>query len=215
MNRTTPNRPRLIVAITGASGSIYGVRMLEQLRKSNVFETHLIISSSGALTARLELDLTRQAIEDMADVVHNVKDIGASISSGSFKSVGMIIAPCSMKSVAAIAHGLADNLITRCADVILKERRKLILLARETPLNLAHLRNMTLITEMGGIISPPVPAFYTKPQNLDDVVNHTVGRVLDIFEVEHAGLVKRWTGTGSGMAKKRPTKTASVALTKA
>lgn len=194
MNAITQNRPRLIVAITGASGSIYGVRLLEYLRLSGTCETHLIISNSGALTAQHELKLKRNDIEKLADVVHSVKDIGASISSGSFETIGMIVAPCSMKSVAAIANGLADNLISRSADVILKERRKLVLVARETPFNLAHLRNMTSVTEMGGIIFPPVPAFYAKPKSLDDIINHTVGRVLDLFSIAHSDLVRRWEG---------------------
>lgn len=187
-------RPRLVVAITGASGAVYGVRLLEQLRASGACESHLIMSSSGALTASQELDMKRSDIEALADVVHNVKDIGATVASGSFKSIGMVVAPCSMKTLASIAHGLADNLVSRAADVMLKERRRLVLMARETPLNLAHLRNMTCVTEMGGIILPPVPAFYTRPESVDDIVNHTVGRVLDLFGVEHAGLVKRWEG---------------------
>jgi polyprenyl P-hydroxybenzoate/phenylacrylic acid decarboxylase-like protein len=187
-------RPRLVVAITGASGAVYGVRLLEQLRASGACESHLIMSSSGALTASQELDMKRSEIEALADVVHNVKDIGATIASGSFHSLGMVVAPCSMKTLASIAHGLADNLVSRAADVMLKERRRLVLMARETPLNLAHLRNMTSVTEMGGIILPPVPAFYTRPETVDDIVNHTVGRVLDLFGVEHAGLVKRWEG---------------------
>ncbi|MGX5660743.1 UbiX family flavin prenyltransferase [Castellaniella ginsengisoli] len=191
---TTP-RPRLIIAITGASGSIYGVRLLQHLRATGSHETHLIISSSGALTAHHELDIKRHEIEQLADVVHSVKDIGATLSSGSFATAGMVIAPCSMKTLATIAHGLADNLVSRAADVILKERRRLVLLARETPLNLAHLHNMTRVTEMGGIICPPVPAFYTRPQSLDDVVDHTVGRVLDLFSIPHNGLVERWQGT--------------------
>lgn len=187
-------RPRLVVAITGASGAVYGVRLLEQLRASGACESHLIMSSSGALTASQELDMKRSDIEALADVVHNVRDIGATIASGSFRSLGMVVAPCSMKTLASIAHGLADNLVSRAADVMLKERRRLVLMARETPLNLAHLRNMTSVTEMGGIILPPVPAFYTRPETVDDIVNHTVGRVLDLFDVEHAGLVKRWGG---------------------
>ncbi len=138
--------------------------------------------------------MKRSDIEALADVVHNVKDIGATVASGSFKSIGMVVAPCSMKTLGSIAHGLADNLVSRAADVMLKERRRLVLMARETPLNLAHLRNMTCVTEMGGIILPPVPAFYTRPESVDDIVNHTVGRVLDLFGVEHAGLVKRWEG---------------------
>jgi polyprenyl P-hydroxybenzoate/phenylacrylic acid decarboxylase-like protein len=193
----TDGKQRLIVAITGASGAVYGVRLLEALRASGAVESHLVISSSGVMTAQQELDMRRTGIEALADVVHNVKDIGATIASGSFRSAGMVIAPCSMKTLASIAHGLADNLVARAADVILKERRRLVLLARETPLNLAHLRNMTLVTEMGGIVFPPVPAFYTKPQTLDDIVDHTVGRLLDLFDLPHAGLVKRWEGMNS------------------
>jgi polyprenyl P-hydroxybenzoate/phenylacrylic acid decarboxylase-like protein len=193
----TDGKQRLIVAITGASGAVYGVRLLEALRASGAVESHLVISSSGVMTAQQELDMRRADIEALADVVHNVKDIGATIASGSFKSAGMVIAPCSMKTLASIAHGLADNLVARAADVILKERRRLVLVARETPLNLAHLRNMTAVTEMGGIVFPPVPAFYTKPQTLDDIVDHTVGRLLDLFDLPHAGLVKRWEGMNS------------------
>jgi polyprenyl P-hydroxybenzoate/phenylacrylic acid decarboxylase-like protein len=146
------------------------------------------------MTAQQELDMRRSDIEALADVVHNVKDIGATIASGSFKSSGMVVAPCSMKTLASIAHGLADNLVARAADVMLKERRRLVLVARETPLNLAHLRNMTSVTEMGGIVFPPVPAFYTRPASLDELVNHTVGRLLDLFDLPHDGLVKRWEG---------------------
>jgi polyprenyl P-hydroxybenzoate/phenylacrylic acid decarboxylase-like protein len=190
-------KQRLIVAITGASGAVYGVRLLQALRAGGAVESHLVISSSGLMTAQQELDLRRADIEALADVVHNVKDIGATIASGSFKSAGMVIAPCSMKTLASIAHGLADNLVARAADVILKERRRLVLVARETPLNLAHLRNMTAVTEMGGIVFPPVPAFYSKPESLDDIVNHTVGRLLDLFDLPHGGLVKRWEGMKS------------------
>jgi polyprenyl P-hydroxybenzoate/phenylacrylic acid decarboxylase-like protein len=197
---TSPAKPRLIVAITGASGAVYGVRLLEQLRASGACESHLVISSSGVMTAQQELGMKRGDIESLADVVHNVKDIGATIASGSFQSAGMVIAPCSMKTLASIAHGLADNLVSRAADVILKERRRLVLVARETPLNLAHLRNMTSVTEMGGIIFPPVPAFYTQPETLDDIVNHTVGRLLDLFSIPHSDLVKRW----EGMQKQAP-----------
>jgi polyprenyl P-hydroxybenzoate/phenylacrylic acid decarboxylase-like protein len=152
------------------------------------------MSSSGVMTAQQELGMKRGDIEALADVVHNVKDIGATIASGSFQSAGMVVAPCSMKTLASIAHGMADNLVSRAADVILKERRRLVLVARETPLNLAHLRNMTSVTEMGGIIFPPVPAFYTQPESLDDIVNHTVGRLLDLFSLPHTRLVKRWEG---------------------
>ncbi len=191
-----PDRKRLIVAITGASGAIYGVRLLEQLRDLPEWETHLIVSAAGVLTAAEELNLKRADIEALADVVHNAKDIGAAVSSGSFRTAGMVIAPCSMKTLAEIAHGMADNLVSRAADVVLKERRRLVLLARETPLNLAHLRNMTAVTEMGGIVFPPVPAFYTRPSSIDDMVNHTVGRVLDLFEIDHTHLVRRWQGLG-------------------
>ena len=187
-------RQRLIVAITGASGAIYGVRLLQQLRLHPGWETHLVLSNAGVLTASEELGLKRADIEALADVVHSVKDIGAAVSSGSFRTAGMVIAPCSMKTLAEIAHGLADNLVSRAADVVLKERRRLVLLARETPLNLAHLRNMTAVTEMGAIVFPPVPAFYTRPTSLDDVVNHTVGRVLDLFDIDHHDLVQRWQG---------------------
>ncbi|MDZ4127368.1 MAG: UbiX family flavin prenyltransferase [Hydrogenophaga sp.] len=185
---------RLIVAITGASGAIYGIRLLQVLRTLPGWETHLVLSASGALTASQEVDLKRSEIEALADEVHSVKDIGAVVSSGSFHTAGMVVAPCSMKTLAGIAHGLADNLVSRAADVVLKERRRLVLLARETPLNLAHLRNMVAVTEMGAIVFPPVPAFYVRPASLDDMVNHTVGRVLDLFDVDHSDLVKRWEG---------------------
>ena len=184
---------RFIVAITGASGAIYGVRLLQALRASPDYETHLVMSASGALTASQEVDLKRSDIEALADVVHSVKDIGATISSGSFRTSGMVIAPCSMKTLAGVAHGLADNLISRAADVVLKERRRLVLMARETPLNLAHLRNMTAVTEMGAIVFPPVPAFYARPGSIEDMVDHTVGRVLDLFDLDHE-LVRRWQG---------------------
>jgi 2,5-furandicarboxylate decarboxylase 2 len=185
---------RLIVAITGASGAIYGVRLLQVLRQSPGWETHLVMSGSGALTAAQELDIKRSEIEALAHEVHSVKDIGATLASGSFRTAGMVIAPCSMKTLAAIGHGLSDNLVSRAADVVLKERRRLVLLARETPLNLAHLRNMTAVTEMGGIVFPPVPAFYAQPASLDDMVNHTVGRVLDLFDIDATDLVRRWQG---------------------
>lgn len=187
-------KKRLVIAITGASGAIYGVRMLEALAQLDEWESHLVMSASGALTAMHELDMGKARIEALADVVHSVKDIGASIASGSFLCEGMVIAPCSMRTLAAVAHGLADNLVTRAADVMLKERRRLVLLARETPLNLAHLRNMTAVTELGGIICPPVPAFYNRPVSIEDIVAHTVGRTLDLFGVPHEGMVQRWQG---------------------
>lgn len=192
---------RLIVAITGATGSIYGIRILEILREIGGWETHLIVSDAGALNAWQDHSLTRKDIGKLADVVHNVRDVGASIASGSFITGGMIIAPCSMKTLAGVAHGFSDNLITRAADVILKERRRLVLLPREAPLNLAHLRNMVAVTEMGGIIFPPVPAFYSHARSIDDVVNHTAGRVLDLFAIGH-GRVKRWQGMSSKLPDK-------------
>jgi polyprenyl P-hydroxybenzoate/phenylacrylic acid decarboxylase-like protein len=203
----TPARSRLVVAITGASGAIYGIRLLQQLRAAGTCEVHLVLSPAGLLTATQEVAMGRTEIEALADVVHNNKDIGASIASGSFGMDGMVIAPCSMKTLAAVAHGFADNLITRAADVVLKERRRLVLLTREAPLNLAHLRNMVSVTEMGGIIFPPVPAFYAQPQTLDEVVDHTVGRVLDLFSIQGASPIRRWTGTSSRRAEEGPAET--------
>ena len=193
-------KQRLVVAITGASGAVYGVRILQALSALEGWETHLVCSPSGLLTAHHELGLQRPQIEAMADVVHNVRDIGATIASGSFRCDGMVVAPCSMRTLAAIATGLADNLVTRAADVMLKERRRLVLLARETPFHLVHLRNMTTVTEMGAIVLPPMPAFYAHPQSVDDIVNHTVGRVLDLFDVPHDGLVERWEGLRPNVA---------------
>ncbi|WP_427311547.1 UbiX family flavin prenyltransferase [Cupriavidus sp. H39] len=192
-------KQRLVVAITGASGAVYGVRMLQALAALDGWETHLVCSPSGLLTAHHELGLQRPQIEAMADVVHNVRDIGATIASGSFRCDGMVVAPCSMRTLAAIATGLADNLVTRAADVMLKERRRLVLLAREAPFHLVHLRNMTTVTEMGAIVLPPVPAFYAHPQSVDDIVNHTVGRVLDLFDVPH-DMVERWQGLRANVA---------------
>jgi len=190
-------KTRLIVAITGASGAIYGVRLLQALRALPQVESHLVLSPAGGITAMQEMDLSRSALEAMADVVHNPRDIGATVASGSFPSLGMVVAPCSMKTLASIAHGLADNLVSRAADVVLKERRRLVLMARETPLNLAHLRNMTAVTEMGGVICPPVPAFYSRPASIDELVDHTVARVLDFFEIEHRIPLRRWAGLGA------------------
>jgi polyprenyl P-hydroxybenzoate/phenylacrylic acid decarboxylase-like protein len=200
--RRAPGSPRrLIVAITGATGSIYGIRILETLRRIGSWETHLIVSEAGALNAWQDHRLTRKDIGKLADVVHNVRDVGASIASGSFITHGMVIAPCSMKTLAGVAHGFSDNLITRAADVILKERRRLVLLPREAPLNLVHLRNMVAVTEAGAIVFPPVPAFYSHAKTIDDLVNHTVGRVLDLFGVEHAG-IRRWQGMSSALPDK-------------
>jgi polyprenyl P-hydroxybenzoate/phenylacrylic acid decarboxylase-like protein len=184
---------RLIVGMTGASGSIYGIRILEQLRALGGWETHLVVSDAGVLNAYQEYGLDRRALHQLADVTHNVRDIGTTIASGSFLTAGMVVAPCSMKTLAAVAHALADNLISRAADVVLKERRRLVLITRETPLNLAHIRNMEAVTLMGGVIFPPVPAFYSGGKTIDDLVNHTVGRVLDLFGVEHES-IRRWSG---------------------
>lgn len=190
-SRTAPRR--LIVGMTGASGSVYGIRILERLRALGGWETHLVVSDAGVLNAYQEYGMDRKALHKLADVTHNVRDIGATIASGSFLTAGMVIAPCSMKTLASVAHAYADNLITRAADVILKERRRLVLITRETPLNLAHIRNMEAVTLMGGVIFPPVPAFYSGGKTVDDLVNHTVGRVLDLFDVEHES-IKRWAG---------------------
>jgi flavin prenyltransferase len=190
---------RLIVAITGAAGAIYGVRTLQMLREERDIETHLIVSRAGWLNIAAELDTQRAAIEGLADVVHSDRDIGASIASGSFRTDGMIVAPCSMKTLAAVATGVTDSLVARAADVVLKERRRLVMLAREAPLTLVHLRNMTTVTEMGGVIFPPVPAFYAQLASLDDMVTQTVARVLDLFGID-APDVRRWPGMTPGLS---------------
>lgn len=184
---------RLVVAITGASGAIYGVRLLQLLATLPDVESHLLVSPAGWLSIHHELAMERSEVEALATVVHAVKNVGASIASGSFATAGMVVAPCSMKTLAAIAHGMADNLISRAADVMLKERRRLVLMVRETPLNLAHLRNMTAVTEMGGVIFPPVPAFYQRPQSIAELVDHSVMRALDVFGVTPA-LTVPWMG---------------------
>jgi len=184
---------RVIVAITGASGAVYGVRLLQLLRESADLRTHLVVTPTGWMNVEHEMGLSRREVEALADTVHGVREVGASIASGSFQTDGMVVAPCSMRTLGAIAHGLSDNLVTRAADVALKERRKLILMVRETPLNLAHLRNMTAVTEMGGVIFPPVPAFYNRPASVDALVDHTVGRVLDLVGVQQA-LSPAWPG---------------------
>jgi 4-hydroxy-3-polyprenylbenzoate decarboxylase len=183
---------RLIVAITGASGTIYGIRILEALKDIGI-ESHLIMSDAAKLTMAAETDYKPTQIEAMADVVHSAKNVGASISSGSFKSLGMIIAPCSIRTLSEISSGVTSSLISRAADVVLKERRRVVLLVRETPLHAGHLRSMSQVTECGAIVMPPVPAFYSKPKSLDDMVNHTVGRCLDLFDLGNT-LVKRGGG---------------------
>ena len=184
---------KLIVAITGATGAVYGVQLLRQLSAIEGIETHVIISDAANLTLHQEVGMQRREVEALADVAHSNRDIGASIASGSFQSDGMVVAPCSMKTLAAVALGLSDNLIARAADVVLKERRRLVLMVRETPFNLAHLRNMTMVTEMGGIIFPPLPSFYHHPESIEQMVDHTVARVIDLFGIEHA-LAPRWAG---------------------
>ena len=193
MTTPAPQIKRIIVAISGASGAVYGVRLLQNLRELGHVQTHLVVSEAGWLNVQQELDMPRAEVEALADVVHPVRDIGSTIASGSFRCDGMVIAPCSMRTLAAVAHGLSDNLITRAADVMLKERRRLILMVRETPLNLAHLRNMTSVTEMGGIVFPPVPGFYQRPQSIEEMVGHTVSRVLDLLDLPQADAV-RWNG---------------------
>lgn len=188
---------RLVIGITGASGAIYGIRLLELLRETDI-ETHLVISPSARITMATETDRKIAEVEALADVLHSHQDIGAACSSGSFDTLGMVVAPCSIKTMAEIATGVTSNLISRAADVALKERRRLVLMLRETPLHLGHIRSMASVTEAGAIVYPPVPAFYAKPQSLDDMVNHTVGRVLDLFGVD-LGVVKRWNGVQKRM----------------
>ena len=183
---------RIIVGISGASGIVYGVRALQLLRECPV-QTHLVISKSAKLTLHHELDMSLAELESLADEVHPVNDIGASIASGSFPTAGMLIAPCSVRTMSEIATGVTSTLLTRAADVVLKERRRLVLMVRETPLHTGHLRTMTRLSEMGAVIAPPVPAFYTRPQSLEEVVTQTVGRALDLFDLELAQ-VKRWRG---------------------
>jgi len=183
---------RVVVGITGATGAVYAVRLLQRLRASNV-EIHLVASPAGVLNVHHELGLDRRALEALADTAYSPGDVGAAIASGSFTTDAMVVAPCSMKSLAAIAHGLADNLLTRAADVTLKERRRLVLMVRETPFNLAHLRNMTAATEMGAVIFPPLPAFYHRPQTIDGLVDDTVERVLSLIGVDQAA-PKSWGG---------------------
>lgn len=187
-------KKRIVLGMTGATGAIYGKRILEVLRDHGEYETHLVVSDAGALNIHYELGIKRSEIGELADKVHRIDDIAAPIASGGFKTDGMIIAPCSMKTLAAIAHGFGDNLISRAADVVLKERRRLVVVPREAPLNLAHVRNMVSLTEMGGIIYPPVPAFYAKPVTISDLVDETVGRVLSLLEIQTQGLYRPWVG---------------------
>ncbi|HAV38309.1 MAG TPA: 3-octaprenyl-4-hydroxybenzoate carboxy-lyase [Massilia sp.] len=187
-------RPRrIVVAITGATGAIYGVQLLRRLGAVPGVETHLVLSDAASLTLHQEVGMQRREVEALAHVVHKNREIGAAIASGSFQTDGMVIAPCSMKTLAAVAHGLADNLVARAADVILKERRRLVMMVRETPFNLAHLRNMTAVTEMGAIVFPPLPSFYHRPASIDEMVDHTLDRVLDLLGIENPQAA-RWPG---------------------
>lgn len=184
---------RLIIGISGASGIVYGVRLLEVLRDTPI-ETHLVMTRSAEVTLAYELARKVAEIHALADIVHRADDMGAAISSGSFRTAGMIVAPCSVRSMSEIASGVTSGLLARAADVVLKERRRLVLMVRETPLHVGHLRTMTQLAEMGAVIMPPVPAFYSRPASLDDLVDHTVGRALDLFEIDlpDTGLVRRW-----------------------
>ena len=188
---------RLVVGVTGATGAVYARRLLELLRQVGGIETHLVISPAGVLTIKHELGMSRRDFHTLADEVHSFRDVGATLASGSFKTAGMVIAPCSVRTLAAVAQGFCDNLVTRAADVTLKERRRLVLMLRETPFNLAHLRNMTAVTEMGGVIFPPLPAFYLHPKNIDEMVDHTVARVLDLFDITVPA--PRWEGMDSSI----------------
>lgn len=188
-----PRPQRLIIGLTGASGSLYGVRLLQRCRAVGGVETHLVVTPAGVLNVHHELGMDRRELEALADHAHAPGEVGACIASGSFETTAMVITPCSMKTLAAVAHGFGDNLLTRAADVTLKERRRLILMVRETPFNLAHLRNMTAVTEMGGIVFPPLPAFYHRPTSIEELVDETVERVLALSGVDRAS-PQRWTG---------------------
>lgn len=197
MNAISPRpdeyRPRMIVGISGASGFVYGFRLLEILQRLQI-ETHVVVSRSALLTMTHETDYKLADIRDLANYLYKSDDMAASISSGSFRTMGMVVAPCSMKTLAEIAHGLSGSLISRAGDVTLKERRKLVLLVRETPLTQTHIANMLTVTQMGAIVTPPVPAFYARPASIAEMVDHTVGRVLDLFDLETGG-VRRWLKT--------------------
>lgn len=184
---------RLIIGLSGASGLIYGIRLLEVLREISEVETHLVMSAAAKMNVAIETDWTVSGIEALADEVHNVRNVAATISSGSFKTAGMIVAPCSMKTLSAIVHSYSDTLLTRAADVVLKERRRLVLMPRETPLHAGHCKLLYEAAMLGAIIAPPVPALYNRPKSLDDVINHSVGRVLDLFDID-TGMLKRWKG---------------------
>ena len=201
---------RLVVGISGASGVVYGIRLLEILRNLTV-ESHLVMSKSAELTLAYETDRKLAEVKALADVCHAVGDMGAAISSGSFQTLGMVVAPCSVRSLAEIASGVTSSLLTRAADVTLKERRRLVLMVRETPLHSGHLRNMLTLSDMGAVIAPPVPAFYAQPRSLEDLVDQSIGRVLDLFGLE-SGRVQRWGGMDAeGKAQPRAGKRGKAA----
>jgi 4-hydroxy-3-polyprenylbenzoate decarboxylase len=192
---------RLIVGISGASGVIYGIRLLEVLKTHPDVETHLIISNGGKLNISLETEMTLEQVEKLASVVHSDQNLAATIASGSFPTDGMIVAPCSMKALSGIVSSFADTLMIRAADVVLKERRRLVLVPREMPLHEGHCHLMYQASRMGAIIAPPMPAFYNEPKSVDDIINHTVGRLLDLFGID-SGIVRRWRGAGRGSERK-------------
>ncbi len=195
-------RPRrLVVGVTGATGSLYAVRLLQMVREHTDVQTHLVVSPAGVLNLRHELGQSRQYLHGLADEVYGFRDVGATLASGGFATDGMVILPCSMRTLSAVAHALSDNLITRAADVVLKERRRLLLMVRETPFNLAHLRNMTAVTEMGGIVYPPLPAFYHHPQSIEEMVDHTVSRILGMLDIAVPG--PEWQGANLESAPER------------
>lgn len=207
------DKRRLIIGISGATGAIYGVRMLEILAKFDDVETHLVMSKAGRMTIQVETPFSVKDVEALADVVHDVNNVGASISSGSFRTEGMVIAPCSMKSMGGIAHSLGGDLLVRAADVVLKERKKLVLVVRETPLHLGHLEAMASLTRIGAVIFPPVPAFYHRPKTLDDIINQTVTRILDQFNID-VKLFHRWDDQGMSRHPGAAAKTTTLAAVK-
>jgi len=203
-------RKRMIVGISGATGTIYGVRLLQFLRLAGI-ESHLVVTNAGEMTRAHETDLSARDLRDLADVSYPITNVGAAIASGSFRTLGMIVAPCSIRTLSEIATGVTGNLLTRAADVTLKERKRLVLLAREVPLHAGHLKSMLAVTEMGAIVAPPVPAFYTRPQSVDDIVNQTVGRVLDLFDIETDTFPRWGEDVALGPKRKAPTSPAIVA----
>ena len=192
---------RLIIGMSGSTGIIYGIRMLEILREVDDVESHLVMTTTAKMNVAIETDVTVKDIEALADVVHSDKDLAASISSGSFKTAGMVVVPCAMKTLSGIVHSYSDSLVVRAADVILKEYRRLVIVPRETPLHLGHTKLLYEASQLGAIIAPPMPAFYNHPKTIDDIVNHTVGRVFDLFDID-VGMVKRWTGAEKANARK-------------